>query len=342
MKENYKAWNIDFNDFSNQKTTFNKLSFLIKFAVLAPSSHNNQPWKFSIKENSIFIYPENSRWLPISDPDYRYFFISLGCALENLLIAADFYGLSTDVSYFPVGEDDAAARVDFKFPEKINNNYTGDKKHLAFSVPERCVNRNKYIDKQIPQYLIEQIKNFSDEEVEVSIVFDQEKKEKMSKIMLDSRVKAFDNKAFRAEMSKYKKNNWTRSPVGITGATMGFSTPMSFISSSIIKNINVMRLIRKKEEDLLKKHTPLFVTIGTKENTKHNWLKGGRIFERCLLTTRQHNVQTSISAFSSDLEKEQIKEILDTEYSPLIFFRAGYTSKIFPHSPRLQEKEVTN
>ena len=339
MKKNYKAWDINFNDFNDQKATFDKLSFLIKFAVLAPSSHNNQPWKFSIKENSILIYPDNSRWLSVSDPDRRYFFVSLGCALENILIAADLYGLPTEVKYLPKGEGDIAARIDFEFPKKINDKQA-NKKHLAFSIPKRCVNRSKYSDKKIPQYLIDQIKSFSDKDVEVSLVSDRETKEKMSKIMLDSRVKSFDNKLFREEMAKYKKNNWTHSPVGITGATMGFSTPMSFIASFVIKHINVIKIIRKKEEVLLEKHTPLLVFINIKEDTKQNWLKSGRIFERCLLTARQHNVQTAISALSSDLEKKQIKEILNTEYFPQILFRAGYTDKAFPHSPRLQEKEV--
>ncbi len=42
---------------------------LIRFATLAPSGHNTQPWKFTINENSIQICPDLSRCLPVVDPD---------------------------------------------------------------------------------------------------------------------------------------------------------------------------------------------------------------------------------------------------------------------------------
>ena len=67
----------------------NQFKEIIHYATLAPSGHNTQPWKFSIKDNSILIYPDYSRRLSVVDPDDHALFISLGCALENLVIAAE-------------------------------------------------------------------------------------------------------------------------------------------------------------------------------------------------------------------------------------------------------------
>ncbi len=77
---------------------------LIRYASLAVNGHNTQPWKFAIKENVIEIHPDYTRRLPVVDPDDRELWISLGCALENLLIAARATGHAAEVIY-PDAED---------------------------------------------------------------------------------------------------------------------------------------------------------------------------------------------------------------------------------------------
>lgn len=67
MKSNFKAWDVKIEDFFNLKTSNEKLRFLLNFAVLAPSSHNSQPWRFEVGEGMIKIFPDLSRRLPESD-----------------------------------------------------------------------------------------------------------------------------------------------------------------------------------------------------------------------------------------------------------------------------------
>jgi hypothetical protein len=72
---------------------------LVQSATLAANGHNTQPWKFSIKEDAIEIHPDYSRHLAVVDPDYRVLWISLGCAMENLVVAAPAGGLAPEVTY---------------------------------------------------------------------------------------------------------------------------------------------------------------------------------------------------------------------------------------------------
>ena len=65
---------------------------LVTAATQAPSGHNSQPWLFEIGTNEITILPNFSRELPAVDPSHREFFMSLGCALENLCIKASSLG----------------------------------------------------------------------------------------------------------------------------------------------------------------------------------------------------------------------------------------------------------
>lgn len=70
-----------------------RLLALVRYATLAPSSHNTQCWKFRLDNRSISVLPDFSRRCPAVDPDDHHLFVSLGCAIENLVQAALAHGL---------------------------------------------------------------------------------------------------------------------------------------------------------------------------------------------------------------------------------------------------------
>jgi len=70
---------------------------LVRYATLAPSSHNTQCWRFQIQDQAIIITPDMSRRTPVVDPDDHHLFVSLGCATENLAQAALANGFKTSV-----------------------------------------------------------------------------------------------------------------------------------------------------------------------------------------------------------------------------------------------------
>lgn len=89
---------------------------LVRYATLAANGHNTQPWKFAIKEYSIEIHPDYDRCLSIVDPDNREFWISLGCALENLLITARGIGYAPETTY-PDATDLIQVRLTADIPQ---------------------------------------------------------------------------------------------------------------------------------------------------------------------------------------------------------------------------------
>ena len=72
---------------------------LVRYATLAPSSHNTQCWKFALEDTAITILPDLSRRCPAVDPDDHHVFVSLGCAVENLIQAALAQGLKAEPSF---------------------------------------------------------------------------------------------------------------------------------------------------------------------------------------------------------------------------------------------------
>jgi hypothetical protein len=78
---------------------------LVRYATLAPSSHNTQCWKFALDGSgrSIAILPDLARRCPAVDPDEHHIFVSLGCAAENLIQSALAHGLKGEAQFDPVG-----------------------------------------------------------------------------------------------------------------------------------------------------------------------------------------------------------------------------------------------
>jgi hypothetical protein len=70
---------------------------LIRAATLAASGHNTQPWKFEIGDSRIAIRPDLGRRTPVVDPDDHHLYASLGCATENVVLAATVCGLESEV-----------------------------------------------------------------------------------------------------------------------------------------------------------------------------------------------------------------------------------------------------
>jgi hypothetical protein len=65
-----------------------ELDDLVRMATLAPNGHNTQPWLFQAVAEGMTIRPDLSRRTPVVDPDDHHVFVSLGCAGENLALAA--------------------------------------------------------------------------------------------------------------------------------------------------------------------------------------------------------------------------------------------------------------
>ena len=96
-----KIWR--YADTSIQDDT-ERLKELIRYATLAPSGHNTQCWQFRVAAHSISILPDLSRRTPVVDPDDHHLYVSLGCAAENLSLAARAFGLSGEVKFNDEGD----------------------------------------------------------------------------------------------------------------------------------------------------------------------------------------------------------------------------------------------
>jgi nitroreductase len=109
---------------------------LIGAAILAPNHWNSQPWQFEVEGPSIRLVADTRRSLPACDPDQRCLHLSLGAALENLLVAARAYGLRPKVVY--LGRPGVVAEVSWTGGDVRRD------RALCAAIPERRTNRRDY------------------------------------------------------------------------------------------------------------------------------------------------------------------------------------------------------
>lgn len=74
---------------------------LVAAGILASNPHNTQPWIFRVNETEIEVLADTSRDLGTFDPYLREMHIGLGCAIENMVLAAPANGFSAAVDLAP-------------------------------------------------------------------------------------------------------------------------------------------------------------------------------------------------------------------------------------------------
>jgi hypothetical protein len=78
---------------------------LVRSAILAANPHNTQPWRFASSSSAVDVYIDLVRNTGAMDPFRREQHIGLGCALENLLIAAEAKGYDPRLTIVPNPND---------------------------------------------------------------------------------------------------------------------------------------------------------------------------------------------------------------------------------------------
>lgn len=337
-RENLSAWSIDHATFDSLPPE-KRLGFLIGYAVLAPSSHNSQPWKFALKDDTVIVSADLDRALPQSDADHRQMYLSVGCALENLLIAADHFGYRAEITRGDDGSQPSwrVALVGEPLPpaERPSD-------HLIFVIPKRGTNRNKYDQRQPDPAFIARMKSSVGGGLSLHLVDREPLKAQVARVVSDALIEAMDDDGFRRELSGYIRPNITGAMTGMPMYGFGMPTPLSFLAPALLRKVNVNRGTRKQDEALLAKHTPAFIVLSTAADDASAWVAAGRTYERIALEAVRAGMVTAplAAAIQIGTNHRRLQSLLGTSLRPQMFFRIGYAAKSPKHSPRLPSERV--
>ncbi len=313
--------------------------FLVECAIRAPSGHNTQPWKFQNTDNGIVIHPDFERALPVVDAENYELYIGLGCALENLLIAARQRGYVFKVHY----------------PEKPVNSIVVDltkdetgsiSPDLLFNeIPKRQVTKIKYNNTPLSNDVLNQISScFTLEGVSLRMLDSNTNFRKLIPLIIEANHLQFKNRNFVNELVhwiRFSKNEAETKRDGIWAATMGMPGLGRFLGNMVMKNFITAKSEEKRLTDLLN-HTQGLAIFISETNTTEGWVKTGQAFQRFGLTVSILGVKHAHLNMPCEelvIRKKLAKELGVENKHPLLLIRYGYADQM-PYSYRRSFDEV--
>ncbi|MFN3713411.1 MAG: Acg family FMN-binding oxidoreductase [Alcanivoracaceae bacterium] len=312
---------------------------LIPYAVMAPSGHNTQPWRFEVSAQRIDIFPDFSRRLPVVDADDHALFISLGCALENLLIAAAQSGVHTRVEYFPAGEQ--CLRVHLEGPGDIANEST---RILFDAMPRRQSNRGRYEQRPLSEQHITALALAARQpDVRIELISDIKQRQQMAQHAARACEQQFSDPAFVRELQHWirfsqRERNLQRD--GLAADTMG----MPFVPRWFGRLIMALTSTPQREARKVQRQAecaPLLALFCVRRNDASSWVNAGRSYQRLALTATALGIAHAHLNMPCEVinERAAMKKSLGLEDEPVLLIRLGF-GKRMPMSVRRPANEV--
>jgi hypothetical protein len=306
---------------------------IIHYATLAPSGHNTQPWKFAVKDNSILIFPDYSRRLSVVDPDDHALFISLGGALENLVIAANHMGFSARVEYFLQDGETEHIRVTLN-EEKVESD-----PELFNAIQNRQSTRSQYDGCKIPAEDLEQVRQASQKDQVSFILFTQDDDiEPIIEFVKEGNRLQFRNQSFVSELIswiRFSKKHALATCDGLNSASMGLPFIPRWLGKFILNTFATPDGEAKKCEKLIRGSSGLALFIA-QTNDKESWINVGRSFERVVLKATALNIKhahVNMPCEEVEVRKKLQQHLGLKNEQPLLLLRIGY-AKPMPESYR--------
>lgn len=120
---------------------------LVAAGILAANPHDTQPWLFKISANQIDIHASLARHLGSFDPFLREMHMGLGCAIENMRLAAAPNGYNLRIEMMPGHLREITQREGFAHAATLHlsaQTIANDTSPLYDAIPKRHTNRYPY------------------------------------------------------------------------------------------------------------------------------------------------------------------------------------------------------
>ncbi|WP_299608890.1 Tat pathway signal protein [uncultured Tateyamaria sp.] len=251
----------------------------VRFATLAANSHNTQPWRFRIAEGCVDILPDFTRRTPAVDPEDHHLYVSLGCAAENLLIAANASGRAAKITVQKDDAGDLIVRVTLGKGPKTDS-------ALCDAIPKRQSTKSDYDGTSLSEADWRQLeKAAAFEGVNALFITDRAKVDQALKFIQAGNNAQMDDPAFVAELKswiRFSTKTSIKASDGLSGPTTGNPSAPDWLGPILFQ-----LMFRKKKESgklarQLKSSAGLVVFFADHE-TPEGWINVGRCFERFAL-----------------------------------------------------------
>lgn len=327
---------------------------LIRAAILAANPHNTQPWLFRVTDTHIDMLADRTRTIGTIDPLLREMHIGLGCALENLSLAAEAQGYTPAITILPdAGNANYIASISLATG-------SANKSPLHEAIPHRHTNRYPYdLNHTVSTDSIESLQGLNDNP-DISVQWFMSSQQRS--LVADHMISAA--KAIAADQSQdLDSGHWYRATWqdiqshrdGITLDAQGlpdWQRTLGKILPPLSQDTQNQYFISNTEQQA-KTAPVLGIIIARNRNDNSQRLRGGRLWQRMHLWATSHGLAMQpMNQMAERADREAtlglsptfgniLAQIInDPSWQALMPFRLGYSTHTALLSPRRALKDI--
>jgi len=260
---------------------------LIRCATLAASSHNTQPWKFRVEQDSITVLPDFSRRCPAVDPDDSHLFKSLGCAAENIVHAALAQGFSADIRFDP---DEGGVIVNLS---RVATPHATD---LYRAIAQRQCVKDAYDGTSLSQSELEKLEKAGEgRNVRAIMLLSEAQKSTIIDYVTQGDIAQLTDRTFRDELVSWIRFNpgeALHTGDGLSGRTSGQPALPRWLAKWIIGLVLTPKGQAETDARNIRSSAGVAVFVSS-HNDKATWVEVGRVYERFALQAAALDVRTA-------------------------------------------------
>lgn len=325
-KTNKSAWNVKEKLFPKNGGLGQKIKFLVRYGILAPSGHNSQPWIFEIKGSMLTIKPDYERVRPSVDPSNRELFISLGAAAKNVEVAANYFGMVFEKRY--LGE---TIIIKFKEGKKLSS-----QDDLFRAITKRHTSREEFRNDEVEKETIDRLKDTP----RFRLITPKERKE-VANLVHSSVLVWYRSKEITSELEEWLRDDIEMSKDGLPLGVLNLYKLASEVKYLVSRDSLEVKDKALKDQNLARQAPILGVIVSELESVEE-WLKSGEAYEEMALELVNAGLDNGF--FNTVLElggqREKLRRLLKEKRRPQLLIRAGYGIKEAGHTPRRPVDEV--
>ncbi len=304
-----------------------RLRFLLRYAIRAPSRHNAQPWLVEIEGHELRVLVARRRILKAADPHGREAVIACGAAVENLRIAAAHHGHEAEVQPRLPGPDGLVAVV--RLLERRRP--TQAEEELFGAIPQRRTSPALH-SRSVPT---EQLARLA-AEVSGDGLFRGVPRwlaRPVTELVAEADAIQWSSARFRSELALWTHRGRRRRDLdGLApdGRRAG-SRP-----AGLLRRLLHLRGAGRRELDArCDARTRSMLVLSTREDDPREWLAAGRAMQRLLLRATAEGLAVSFMSQPievPDVRRRRRRELGDPGL-PQLLLRVGYAPRPRP-TPR--------
>ncbi|MFG6444820.1 Acg family FMN-binding oxidoreductase [Microbacterium sp. P07] len=313
---------------------------LVAHAILAPSSHNEQPWTVTLDEadeNVMYVYADPSRLTPEVDPLARQTMISQGTFLEYLRVAGAKVGTGVSIELFPEGEYDegdlseSMSRLPVAKVALTSGTATADVDYASMFRSD--TNRSPYAATEVTVAQADELAGLATSGSSVALYREPDDVAAIGDATVRGSIIESQNSAVAAESAdvfrsnEYSKNE-ARSGFAVEGqGTTGFMKYLLQGLATLLPATNSPAVSAQRDVALATDgaaHTPAYAGVDTAGNSRTEQVDAGMLYAKLSLRAR-----------SLGLVVQPVSQVLE-EYSSMEKERAAIHEAYAPGGSTIQ------